>query len=94
MVELYSQDPMVIRLVTEACSGECELAIHREDYKQLPRHFDLCATAGQLSVGLERFAASFGAMAVVLPEGGQYIADKGKLRHVAVLGSDYRRVKY
>lgn len=94
MVELYSQDPMIIRLVTEACSGECELAIHRPDYKQLPRRFDLCATGAQLSIGLERFAATYGAMTLVLPEGGEYLAHKGRRDHVAVLGSDYRRVKY
>jgi hypothetical protein len=94
MVELHSQDPMIIRLVTEACSGECELQVYRTDYKQLPRRFDLCATSGQLSPGVERFSAAHGAMTIVLPEGGQYLADKGKAGHVSVLGSDYRRVKY
>jgi hypothetical protein len=94
MIELYSTDPHVIRLVTEAASGVCELEVHRPLFKNLPKLFDLCATSGQLNVGVERFAASYGAMTVVLPEGGEYLAEKGKRGHVSVIGADYRRVKF
>ncbi len=94
MVELYSTDPVIIRLMKEACSGECELEIYGPLFKDLPRRFDLCATSAQLGPGVERFAASYGGMVVVLPEGGEWLAGRGKRGHLAVIGSDYRRVKF
>lgn len=94
MIELYSTDPHTIRLVTEATTGVCELAIHWPAFKDLPKSFDLCATAGQLNSGVERFAATYGAMVVVLPEAGDWLARKGQGDHVSVIGSDYRRVKF
>jgi hypothetical protein len=33
-------------------------------------------------------------MVLVLPEGAGYLGDKGNREHVAVLGSDYRDVKF
>jgi hypothetical protein len=94
MVELYSTDPHLIKLVSEACSGICELEVHRPLFKDLPRRFDLCATSAQLSPGVERFAASYGSMVVVMPEGGDWLGSKAARGHVSVIGADYRRVKF
>lgn len=94
MIELYSTDPQIIRLVTEACTSVCDLEIHRPLFKDLPRRFDLCATATQLGPGVERFAASYGSMVVVLPEGGDWLAKKGTHDYQSVIGADYRRVKF
>lgn len=94
MIELYSTHAQVIRIVREACSGVCDLEVHGPLFKDLPRYFDCCVTAGQLNVGVERFAASYGSMVVVLPEGGEWLANKGTRDHVSVVGSDYRTVKF
>lgn len=94
MIELYSTDPMIIRLVREACTGVCDLEVHRPLFKDLPRVFDLCVTATQLGPGVERFAASYGSMVVVLPEAGYWLAKKGKQDYQSVIGADYRRVKF
>jgi hypothetical protein len=77
------------------CAGVCEIEVHafpRKDVLRLP--FDFVVTPGQLNAGVERFAAQFGAMVAVLPEAGFYLASKGKQQHVAVVGSDYRDVKW
>lgn len=94
MIELYSTDPHLIRLTREAASGICEFEVHQPLFKDLPRFFDLCATAGQLNPRVERFAASYGAMVVVLPEGGEWLARKASEDHYSVIGADYRRVKF
>jgi hypothetical protein len=94
MIELYSTDPHIIKLVNEATSGICELEIHAPEYRDLPRFFDLCATASQLNSGVERFAASYGSMVVVLPEAAGWLGLKGTRDHVSVIGADYRRVKF
>lgn len=94
MIELYSTDPHLIKLMNEAASGICELEIHSPLFKDLPRFFDLCATGTQLNIGVERFAASYGSMVVVLPEGGEWLARKAQHDHYSVIGADYRRVKF
>lgn len=94
MIELYSTHAQIIRLVREACSGVCDFEVHGPLFKDLPRYFDCCVTAGQLNAGVERFAASYGSMVVVLPEGGEWLANKGTRDHVSVIGSDYRTVKF
>lgn len=94
MVELYSTDPHLIKLVSEACSGVCQLEVSGPLFKDLPRRFDLCATSAQLSPGVERFAATYGSMVLVMPEGGDWLAAKATRDHVSVVGADYRRVKF
>lgn len=94
MIEAYTQDLRLAKLLTEACAGVTELEIYSPDYKDLPKYFDLCATAGQLNAGVERFAASYGAMVVVLPEGADWLASKGRTDYYSVVGADYRRVKW
>ncbi len=94
MIELYTQDNHTAKLVREACAGVCELEVVSPDYKDLPKYFDLCATSTQLNAGVERFAAGYGAMVLVLPEGGGWLAAKGQTDHVSVVGADYRRVKW
>jgi len=94
MIELYSTDAHIIKLVREAASGICELEIHSPLFKDLPRFFDLCATGSQLGPGVERFAASYGSMVVVLPEASEWLGGKGARDHVSVIGADYRRVKF
>lgn len=94
MIELYSTDPRLMRLVSEAAAGHCEVSTYSPLYRDLPDYFDFAVTAGQLNAGVERFAASFGAMVVVLPEGGEYLAEKGSQGFASVIGTDYRRVKF
>lgn len=95
MIELYTQDTRIRRLVEQACAGVCEVEVHSLPRKEvMAGSFDLVATAGGLNPGLERFAAQFGAMPLVLPEGGEWLGSKGQRDHVAILGSDYRDVKF
>jgi hypothetical protein len=89
-------DPRIRKLATEMCAGVTELVVHsdvkRADVVRMP--FDYVLTAGQLNSGVERFAASVGAMVAVLPEAGAWLATKATKDYVSTVGSDYRDVKY
>lgn len=94
VIELYSVDTRIIKLVRDAAAGLTDFQVHAPRRPDLPKRFEFVATAGQLNAGVERFAAQYGALVVVMPEGGFYLATKARERgHVSVLGSDYRDVK-
>lgn len=69
------------------------VTIHHGKRNELPKQADYVATSSQLSPGLERFAAQYGAMVVVLPEGADYLAGKARAGDITVIGSDHRDVK-
>lgn len=94
MIELYSTDARLIKLVRDAAAGHCEVEVYSPPFKELPTYVDYAVTSGILSAGVERFSAGFGAMTVVLPEGGEYLAQKGTEGFASVIGADYRRVKF
>jgi hypothetical protein len=96
MIELYTQDNRIARLVREAAAGVCEVEVYSPDRKELAGlSFDLAVTAGRLDSGIEKFAAQHGApMVVVMPEAGYWMCDKAKRDHLSVIGSDYRSVKF
>lgn len=95
MIELYTANNQIEKQVRNACAGVCEVVVYVPDRKEAMRgQYDYVATTGQLNAGIERFAAQFGAMPLVLPEGGAYLGEKGNRGHVAVLGADYRDVRF
>lgn len=95
MIELYSGNNGLVKQVRQAVAGVCEIEVHNLPRNEVMRgHYDYVATTGQLTPGVERFAAQFGAMVLVLPEAADYLGGKGNRGHVAVLGSDYRDVKF
>jgi hypothetical protein len=95
VIELYSGHNGIVKAVRQAVAGVCEVEVHSPPRKDVMRgSFDLVATTGQLNAGLERFAAQFGAMPLVLPEAAAYLGEKGNRGYVAVLGADYRDVKF
>lgn len=96
VIELYTQDKRIAKLVTDAAAGVCEVQIHSPDRKELHgMMFDLAITAGRLESGVEKFAATFGAaLVVVMPEAGYWMCQKAKDDYVTVIGADYRSVKF
>lgn len=94
VIELYSGDPHLIRLVREAASGITNVEVYTPKWRDLPTHADYAVTSGQLSAGVERFSAGLGAMTVVLPEGGYYLAQRASQGRYVAIGTDYRRVKF
>lgn len=95
-LHLYTLNNQIVKLVTEAIAGghSCGLSIYPVRRNELPRNAEFVATGNQLSPGLERFAAQYGAMPVVLPEGGDYLLAKARAGDVVVIGSDHRDVKF
>lgn len=95
MLHLYTLNPQIVRLVNEATAGADDLrvTVHNNRRNELPRNAEFVATGNQLSPGLERFAAQYGAMPVVLPEGAEYLAGKARVGDIVVIGSDHRDVK-
>lgn len=95
MIELFSTDAALIRLVREAASGVCELEVVAPLHKDLPRRFDVAVTRGRLDAGVEKFAAQRGApFVVVMPEAGDWLASQGKRGRIAAVGADYRQAKF
>lgn len=99
MVELYSDDPRIQNLTRDALAGQAEHAVVTGvKARDLPTPVDFVVTAAALSSGLERFAATLGALTVVLPEGGEWLAGKCRQAQdeylpLVLVGSDYRRIK-
>lgn len=99
-VRLITRDRRIAKLVSEFFRGDSALgSVQHEspEWKFRPARADYVLTAGQLHVATERYAASVGAMPVVIPEGLQYLADKATVRHalgetVILLGIDYAKV--
>lgn len=109
MIDLYSGDARLIKLTEEALSS---LATDHQSWgragrafdvylvlrSELPKPADYVLSAGELNAGLERFSASLGAMTIVLPEGGDYLAQKARQAQeeylpLILVGSDYRKAR-
>lgn len=94
VIELYSRDNRLIKLVRDAAAGLTGFKVHAPHMRDLPNKFDVVVTAGQLNVGVERFAAAKAAIVAVIPEAGYWMATEARKRgHLLVLGSDYRDVR-
>lgn len=96
VIELYTQDKRIAKLVSDAAQGVCEVQVYAPLLKELHgMQFDLAVTAGRLDAGVEHFAARYGAsMTVVMPEAGYWMCQKAKDDYVTVIGADYRSVKF
>lgn len=94
-IELYSTDARLIKLMKDASTGLTKLNVHKPRWRELPRQFDYVATTSQLSSGIERFAAGYGAIVIVMPEAGFWLADRARkfLSPLTVLGTDYREAR-
>lgn len=93
MIHLYTADPRIRKLMKEATAGVTKLKVHAPPRKELPREFEFVVTTGQLNSGIERFAAQYGALVVVLPEAGFWLANEARNDDATALGSDYRDVR-
>lgn len=96
MIRLVTRNPALRAMVERELTGEPLGGVQHETPKWLdqPRKADFVITRAALTVALERFAASVGAIPVVLPEGFAWMLTKLHVNHSlgndsVLLGTDY-----
>ena len=91
-IVLYTRNARIKKIMREQCSGTIALVVRNCKLLELPRRAHYVVSCAALSGPLERFAAGHGAMAVVIPEGTDYLIRKaGEMtEEVIVLGADFQ----
>lgn len=92
MLTLITRQIALAKEMDNHCRGVTELVRRSPSWEDRPRRVDFVITRARLSVGLERWAGSLGAMIIHYPESVQYLIDNAVKRDVVAMGSEYQKV--
>lgn len=96
MIRLVTRNLALRKFMVSTMSGirVGPMCHEKPEWVDRPRVADYVLTAGSLNVPLERYASSLGAMAVVLPEGADYLivqalVANAERRDLLMIGAEY-----